>query len=60
MLLKERIETKELYSAIAVRSMGILPVIVARNFIVTVSGMDILLRMPYMSRKSESTSFSSC
>jgi hypothetical protein len=46
MLLKERIETNELYSATTIRSMGILPVIVARNFAVTVSEMDTLLRMP--------------
>jgi hypothetical protein len=43
MLLKERIETKELYNDTAVRSMGILPAIVARNFTVTVSEMDTLL-----------------
>jgi hypothetical protein len=43
-LLKGRIETKEPYSATAARSMGILPVIVARNSAVTVSGMDTLLK----------------
>jgi hypothetical protein len=46
MLLKERIKINELYSATAIRSMGILPVIVTRNFAVTVSEMDTLLRMP--------------
>jgi hypothetical protein len=44
MLLKERIEIKKPYSATAARSMGILPVIVARNFAVTVSEMDTLLK----------------
>jgi hypothetical protein len=44
MLLKGRIETKEPYSAITARSMGILPVIVTRNYAVTVSGMDTLLK----------------
>ena len=44
MLLKGRIETKEPYSATAEKSMGILPVIVARNSAVIVSGMDTLLK----------------
>jgi hypothetical protein len=44
MLLQGRIETKEPYSATAARSMGILPVIVARNSAVTVSEMDTLLK----------------
>jgi hypothetical protein len=44
MLLKERIETKEPYSATAARSIGILPVIVARNSTVIVCGMDTLLK----------------
>jgi hypothetical protein len=44
MLLKERIEIKKPYSATAARSMGILPVIVARNSTVTVCGMDTLLK----------------
>jgi hypothetical protein len=44
MLLKGRIETKEPYSATAARNMGILPVIVTRNYAVTVSKMDTLLK----------------
>jgi hypothetical protein len=44
MLLKGRIDTKELCSATAARSMGILPAIVARNSAITVSGMDTLLK----------------
>jgi hypothetical protein len=46
MLLKGRIDTKELYSATTTRSMGILPAIVARNSAITVSriGMDTLLK----------------